>query len=78
MIYRIEDSYERIIDVFRYHPRAYCVMVNHKHQASYRTFKEAVEHARRLASKQCGGVVHLWDAKPYLEWSSFVTNQLSR
>jgi hypothetical protein len=51
MIYHIEDPHGRILDVFRYHPRAYCVMVNHKHLASYRTFKEAVEHARRLAGE---------------------------
>ena len=51
MIYRIEDPHGRIIDVFRYHPRAYCVMVNNRIQASYRNFKEAVEHATRLASE---------------------------
>lgn len=51
MIIPILDADDRFIAVFRYNPHSYCVMLNHKVQATYRTCKEAAEHARRLASE---------------------------
>lgn len=51
MIIPLLDIEDRIIAAFRAGRHEFCVMLNHKVQATYRTCKEAAEHARRLASE---------------------------
>lgn len=51
MIIPILDTEDRFIAVFRAGRYEYCVMRNHKIQATYRTCQEAAEHAKRLAGE---------------------------
>lgn len=51
MIIPLLDTEDRFVAVFRAGRYEYCVMLNHKIQATYRTCQEAAKHAKRLAGE---------------------------